>query len=1191
MANDYGLGAVDFNSIDQNAQDNIQTVKPINSGLVKSPNESSPGFWSTAADMTLSIPQGVVDGYESQVDWLDKNWSLGGLYFGNGDGKFQWSDVIPEVIAPKEWEAKKIWQEKQLPTFYKPKTEAGNLTYGISEFIGGFIGPSKLLKGVGVGGSLLKNTLRGFGAGAISDYTVFDPHEENLSNMLVQFDSVFLNNAVSQFLAKDGDDSEEEGRMKRALEGVVVGGLFVAGIEGASKVLPPVLKYPLMLGIAIKSIKTSRKAGDDLAKREEIYKETGELISDLKNGELTPRVKKAIVEGNENIDSKIATKAIKIGEQTAEEDASTFIKSIFNIKSFGSAKQVLKSIDDAAALFAEQDLKYLQSAVLKNETVVKLAKILSSDPEAILKALPQDAAAALDSPVRVIATKEILQKMGRQLDEFQKANWAKYGSSEKNWPKAVLEEVARQHSVLKDTIYYLKQQIRGAARTTQAGNIKTGLLDIQKLTDDITQYGGSTFSAIKNTVGKSYDDAEFIHAITKSKFQRSIDAFNSLYANSLVSGIVTNLVNITSGIGETILKPIAVMGGAAARRDWKTIQIGAAHYQGMILGYKEIWKYTSLAFRNGESILDVKNSAAEFTKTRGGKLINPLSAETWNLTGSAGTAADWFSKFALFPQRLLLSGDEIIKQTNYRGRLYSWAIQNTLERGLELGSKEAKANILKIMKEGFDETGKAALETSPFAKDALEYARQASFTSSLKDGRYLNIGGALNEFFNRVPLLRPFAIFIRTPTNIWRNFESTVPGLGLFSQQMKNLWATGDPKARAEVVGRQLLGTTAALLALDYATSYETVKLKDGNTVKLPKLTGAGPRDKDIKNTWRAAGWQPYSVLRKDLIGDGFHYVSYNRADPRFYIFGIIADIAEQAHNINKEDRQNLILSIPLSIMKNVTNKLYFKTISDTLDVLVDPTTQNFERYFGNLVGNAIPYAGLRSQGLPSTLGLDNLYFNQEAYDIRSFADSIISKVPLGGMALERKRDYFGNLVERNPSGFIVNRSWGGIGAIAQGPILVGQQSDLKNEDQVFLQLAALKIKLTPPEQYKDKIDLASIKNAKTGQTALDFWREQVGVVTVDGKKIHDYFAYKMQGSSWLNAQEGNELFDGKKELLAKTWYDSFKTKAWAETLKAYPEIKEQQTKLAKQQGNLLKSTTGTRLDKNQENFQKILLY
>ena len=219
MANDYGLGAVDFNSIDQNAQDNIQTVKPINSGLVKSPNESSPGFWSTAADMTLSIPQGVVDGYENQVDWLDKKWSLGGLYFGNGDGKFQWSDVIPEVIAPKEWQAKKIWQEKQLPTFYKPKTEAGNLTYGISEFIGGFIGPSKLLKGVGVGGSLLKNGLRGFGAGAISDYTVFDPHEENLSNMLVQFDSVFLNNAVSQYLAKDGNDSEEEGRMKRALEG------------------------------------------------------------------------------------------------------------------------------------------------------------------------------------------------------------------------------------------------------------------------------------------------------------------------------------------------------------------------------------------------------------------------------------------------------------------------------------------------------------------------------------------------------------------------------------------------------------------------------------------------------------------------------------------------------------------------------------------------------------------------------------------------------------------------------------------------------------------------------------------------------------------------------------------------------------------------------------------------------------
>ena len=43
---------------------NYQKIQPKQSGLVKNPKEDDFGFWRTVGDMTLSIPQGVVNAVE-----------------------------------------------------------------------------------------------------------------------------------------------------------------------------------------------------------------------------------------------------------------------------------------------------------------------------------------------------------------------------------------------------------------------------------------------------------------------------------------------------------------------------------------------------------------------------------------------------------------------------------------------------------------------------------------------------------------------------------------------------------------------------------------------------------------------------------------------------------------------------------------------------------------------------------------------------------------------------------------------------------------------------------------------------------------------------------------------------------------------------------------------------------------------
>ena len=127
------------------------------------------------------------------------------------------------------------------------KTAVGGLVEGASEFMTGFIPVfgwlgkaskiGKLAKLGSVGRWIQRSEMaRGLVAGAVADFTVFDSHEERLSNLIQQFPA--LQNPVSDFLEAEGDDSLLEGRIKNVLEGAMVGSAIegvIAGVRGLKK--------------------------------------------------------------------------------------------------------------------------------------------------------------------------------------------------------------------------------------------------------------------------------------------------------------------------------------------------------------------------------------------------------------------------------------------------------------------------------------------------------------------------------------------------------------------------------------------------------------------------------------------------------------------------------------------------------------------------------------------------------------------------------------------------------------------------------------------------------------------------------------------------------------------------------------------------------------------------------------------
>ena len=1017
------------------------------------------------------------------------------------------------------------------------------MTEGATRFVTGMIGPSKFFKAVGLSGGFLKTGLRGMASGGVSDLTVFDPNEGRLSDMLVEFDSPVLNNAVTQYLATDEDDTEMEGRVKNVLEGFIIGG-------------------PFEILFGLKAFKKA-KATKDFAEKEKIYKEAGEAINDLRKGKKTKKVYKKIAENNPAINMKEYLKKLNIGQKEAKKETESFIKKILNTKSLKNSAQVLKTIDDVAERFDETTKDFLQNDVLKNSEAEELATLMSRDKGEILKSLPKEGERAKTATVRMIASKQILQELAFQLKQTSEQYVKQFGKETKNWTKQAKEDVALQAQVVRDTVVGLKNQIRGAARVTQAGNIKVvrsegKILNVEELVNIIKNFEGDSA-----TMAKLIKDApleEVVDKVSKSKYQRIQEAFNSAYINSLLSGVFTQAINIKSGVYEALIRPLEQIAGGALRADSKAIQLGFAQYKGLMMHFGEVVEMTRLALKQGDAILDPLSRTQDNLEIVGGKAIRPISGANLGVEGAAGTAIDWVGKVIEFPSRLLMTGDEFLKQSNYRARLFSNAVDNTMTRGLDIQSKAGKENIDKIFKEGFTKNGAANIKESSINQNALQYAREATYTNDLMGGSYLNIGSHIQTFLNAAPIFRFLAPFIRTPTNLWRHMSNRIPGLGAFTKQNRMMWNSGDRRARAEVLGRQLLGTSVVMYGLHLATE----DVEDKNGKRYPKITGNGPSNFQVKKTWLSLGWQPYSIAQ--VKDDGtVTYKQYNRMDPRFMVLGFVADIKENIANINDQEKEEMLTAGIMTIMRNASNKTYLRGITDAMSLIGSPTEKKFEQFFGGVVGNLIPYASLRNQGIPGILEPET-----DAFETRSFLDKILERSGLGEKYLEPRRDIItGEPIEKTPSSLYFNpEGVVSFSSFVQGPSLVGRQIDVK-DNPVAYEIARLRIALTPPQKIKSRtVDLTEFK--KDNQSAYDYLMENTGKVKINGRTFQEEVINQMDSTFYKNRQEGDVNFDGGKEMVIKKVFKAYKDAAYAQMIKNYPEVKDAIIKAQKQKYELL---------------------
>ena len=119
----------------------------------------------------------------------------------------------------------------QVPMADDPKTAAGKMAEGLSQFLTGFAVAGKTLKSFKMfrqlaNGNGFQNATLAALKGMLADFTVFDPHAPNMSNWL---QTTAAKNAVFDYLSHKDNETELVGRLKNTVEGGILG----AGLDGA----------------------------------------------------------------------------------------------------------------------------------------------------------------------------------------------------------------------------------------------------------------------------------------------------------------------------------------------------------------------------------------------------------------------------------------------------------------------------------------------------------------------------------------------------------------------------------------------------------------------------------------------------------------------------------------------------------------------------------------------------------------------------------------------------------------------------------------------------------------------------------------------------------------------------------------------------------------------------------------------
>lgn len=854
-----------------------------------------------------------------------------------------------------------------------PKTPAGQLVKGVTQFVAGFIPALRATKAVGLGarggaaGELAQMTV----AGSLADVAVIDEQDQRLSNLIESNEA--LKNPVTEFLAADPNDGLAEAKFKQALEGAGLG----AALEG----LVASIRF-------LKAARGERPAGGPGAAAEEVLPEVNPRDFLILGDPNEPLFKVAAKAPDPSTGSGGAAKVAKAEGETAEiapgvgAPPSLFREpdlfdaageSVFvNFSRIDAGDDVQAVIREMADMVAPRIGEAARGKISFRETE-KLADDLGMGVKDLLarrKGVPFNAEEALAARRLWVASGEKL------LEAAQAAARPNAGAVDQfNFRRMM----AIHHAVQAEVIGARTETARALnAWKIPAGSGAEQARGIDQL---MAAMGGPEASAemakrlaILGSQGASA--AELGRFAARGALARSADAVKEVWVNGLLSSPKTHVVNIASNTGVALQQIVErKVGERVARIMATTDGVAPGEAAAMAYGLVESMKD---AFRLGWQALRTGETGAAL-----GKIDLPrreaVSAAAFSLdeAGSAGRVVDLLGNVFRVPGRLLGAEDEFFKTIGYRMELHASSLRQAVGEGLDGEALIARTREL------------AANPPENIRIRAADAALYNTFTNEPgRFGQAVMKLRAADQPLSPVPFVLPF---VRTPVNIARYAFERTPMAPLVKQWRDDVAAGGARRDLA--LARLATGSTVMLIAMDLADSGQ--------------ISGRGPPEPGQREALRRQGWQPYAFKFQG------RWVSYNRLDPFGMTMGFAADIAEalKRGEIDEDDVDEWqeVVGMSIAAVSQVAiNKTYLSGLAEFMDFMGHPERYT-ARYVSNFAGSFTPFTAL--SGAVATA------VDPTLREVNDPGDAVSRRIFFLADALQPRRDLWGETI-RLESGF-----------------------------------------------------------------------------------------------------------------------------------------------------------------------------
>ena len=853
----------------------------------------------------------------------------------------------------------------ELPDVDDADTKLGAFTRGVSQFMTGWYAtkPLSIVKATTKGGKIAGALSKG----AVADVVAFDENTGRFVDMVnTNFPS--LQNPLFEYLSAEGkDETWYEARMKNALEGLMIGGIF----EGTARVVKTIKsgnlkeqfsKFKSDFLDTARFMKLNRKTltGEkiDFAKLKEVEDrllgETTELTPSGKKSSEKLAMKIKDEAGTQKIADTVEVLKDKVSSDELNEQIintfDDFINSAReNVESGGSKK----TLDWRTNLGESLNFKLSPRAYADSNfgTIVleALQKVVRSERQFDVMSNKLIENQAKKHGGDIIQTTKMLGQLGDKLQGGLKYMYASQ-QIQQNLADALYRQVKDVDDKYTDndmklTTALLMRLLRFDEKVTS--NVGRGLQLRSVLKDAVTEYDLGSDAILKlvrnmDTWTGNFSDFKKSVALVKDKNalqkvfgfvaqNRMWNVVNEVWMSAVLSSPKTQIINAVSTGLNMYLKPLDLMVGS--KLAWgldpqtaKLVKAQAEQGAAILAGYKNYYSdaitFMKKAFNDEDSIL-FGGSTKFDTQTK-----------------ALGTGSK--AKLARIPLRGLTAVDEFFKQITYRSYLSEIAVREALDAGasrtkivgkLPNGKEitEFDQMVANRVRQGFDETGLIGID-----KEAADYAQQVTFTKDL-DG----VLGFVQNGVNSAPILKQILPFVKTPSNLAIQALQRSP-FGAFG---KNNWdnftgASRDPRKIAETRGRVAIGTT--ILG---ATS---MLVMSGN------ITGGYHPDPSIRELQQSQGFAEYSYK----IPGTDTYIQYGRLDPVGMLIGFIADYTQIYQDLTEKEKlkiendflgfmvrqqqggaeeqlgttdkiQNFTVATYKSMYKNIASKTYLRALTD----------------------------------------------------------------------------------------------------------------------------------------------------------------------------------------------------------------------------------------------------------------------